>query len=117
MLCTCVYAESTTAANMSQKNANKVSDRFKPTYRALRRSKKSPYSGQITDRTADEIRKDPLSTYQRWPAGHKPDVDPVFVCMNKTLRVQADECMSEYDGVFCIEDLKCSSSYLFIFFK
>ena len=97
MLCTCVYVESTTTTSMSQRNTNKISDRFRPTYSALKRSKKNPYSGQISDRTGDEIRKDPLSTYNRWSGGQKPEVDPIFVHMNKTLRVQADECMSEFE--------------------
>ena len=97
MLCMCVYAESTTTTNMSQRNTNKISDRFRPTYSALKRSKKSPYSGQISDRTGDEVRKDPLSNYDRWPGGHKPEVDPIFVRLHKTLRVQADDCMSEFE--------------------
>ena len=65
MLCMCVYAESTTTTNMSQRNTNRISDRFRPTYNALKRSKKNPYSGQISDRTGDAFIAGQLSNEWR----------------------------------------------------
>ncbi len=99
MLCVCVYAESITTANMSKRNtnSNRTSGRFEPSYKCLERSKKSPYSGQISDRTNDEVRKDPLSGYKAWPNRKVPKEEPVFIRMNKTLRVTANECLGEYE--------------------
>ena len=61
MSCTCVYAENTTTTNMNKKNKN--TSRFKPRYDCFERSRDSPYTASVTDRTSQEVRDDPLSGY------------------------------------------------------
>ena len=94
----CVYAESITTTSMSKRrnNNNKTTGRFEPSYQVLEQSQMNPYSGQTQERTASEIRKDPLSGYQAWPRGNEP-ANPVFVSMNKTLRAKADACIKEFE--------------------
>ena len=88
----CAYAESTTTTNMSK---NKGASRFKPRYDCFERSRDSPYTASVTDRTSKEVRDDPLAGYKAWPAGAKKK-DPEFVEMNKTLRTTAEECLAEF---------------------
>ena len=88
----CVYAESTTTTNMSK---NKSASRFKPRYDCFERSRDSPYTASVTDRTSQEVRDDPLSGYKAWPTGQKRK-DPEFVEMNKTLRTTVEECLAEF---------------------
>ena len=74
---------------------NKGASRFKPRYDCFERSRDSPYTASVTDRTSQEVRDDPLSGYKAWPAGQKRK-DPEFVEMNKTLRTTAEECLAEF---------------------
>ena len=52
-------------------NKNKGASRFKPRYECFERSRDSPYTASVTDRTSKEVRDDPLSGYKAWPAGAK----------------------------------------------
>ena len=102
VLCTCVYAESTTTTSMSQ-SKNTVSGRFKPTFRSYEKSRNSPYTARVNERSTKEVREDPLENYHAWPSGWKNKKDPFFIFKDKTLRAIAMECLDEFEhNYFCV---------------
>ena len=81
---------------MSQ-NKNTVSGRFKPTFRSYEKSRNSPYTARVNERSPKEVREDPLESYHAWPRGQTNKKDPFFIFRDKTLRAMATECLDEFE--------------------
>ena len=98
-VCAC---RNTTTTSMSQ-NKNNVTGRFKPTFRSYEKSRNSPYTARVNERSTKEVREDPLENYHAWPSGWKNKKDPFFIFKDKTLRAIAMECLDEFEhNYFCV---------------
>ena len=78
---------------------NVITDRFTPSWECYERSQSSPYSGRITDRTSQEVHKDPLSGYDVCPEDQK-NKNPIL-CSHE--RYSTLDCGRVYVVVFDIK--------------
>ena len=94
-----MQTERINTTNMSKNTTkNDVNDRFTPSWKCHEwRSRENPHSGSITDRTSEEVHKDPLFDYEACTTDQKNKKDPCFVHKNETMWSTMEKSMRKFE--------------------